>query len=132
MQSSNKLQKILIRMFLFYSVFCLSNHIYAMAAYTDVWYDENSSTFYGCGVSTSEYNSTIHNLKVTTTFSTPNGRTASVLTTGFTYARADVSIPFLHDKSLITLTQAMRLRDSRFVTKRHKRSSPRRKTLLGG
>lgn len=93
MRNSNRLRKILVRMFLLCGAVCVSSHVNAMSAYSEVWYDESSSTFYGCGVSASEYYSTIHNLKVTTRFTSPNGRTASSLTTGFTYARADVSIP---------------------------------------
>ena len=66
--------------------------------YSDSWVDDSSSPAYyiiGCGVTTDSYNSYGHRYWVSTTLTSPSGRTASgTSSTSASYARMDVSLPW--------------------------------------
>ena len=70
----------------------------SQATYSDSWLDvssPNAPVIVGCGVSQDYNNSYGHTYRVTTTITSPSGRTASATSyTGSYYARVEVTLPW--------------------------------------
>jgi hypothetical protein len=71
----------------------LSSPVTGQTMYSDTWTELGSATVYGCGITDAAYTTTFHNVRVTTTLTSPNGRISSASSTySGSYARADVSL----------------------------------------
>lgn len=64
------------------------------SSYSDAWVDSSGNNLWGCGVTQQSYTGAGHSAGVSTTITSPNGRSASYGLSGSTYARVDVSLPW--------------------------------------